>query len=144
MGLYPNVCYHKEKRKVLTTEGKAALVHKSSVNCSNMPVKYPSPFFVFGEKVGSRIFQMDQECETLRRPCQSMGLAYLEEFLAHLSIIKILTKVLPFPHATHAREIGIGRISCPWLSRKHVYTSIESVVAEALRALSVCIPIAIL
>lgn len=51
MGLYPNVCYHKEKRKVLTTEGKAALVHKSSVNCSNMPVKFPSPFFVFGEKV---------------------------------------------------------------------------------------------
>mgnify|MGYP001798210578 CR=1 FL=1 len=51
MGLYPNVCYHKEKRKVLTTEGKAALVHKSSVNCSNMPVHFPSPFFVFGEKV---------------------------------------------------------------------------------------------
>lgn len=54
MGLYPNVCYHKEKRKVLTTEGKAALVHKSSVNCSNMPVKFPSPFFVFGEKVSSK------------------------------------------------------------------------------------------
>ena len=51
MGLYPNVCYHKEKRKVLTTEGKAALVSKSSVNCSNRAVKFPSPFFVFGEKV---------------------------------------------------------------------------------------------
>jgi hypothetical protein len=34
MGLYPNVCMHKEKRKVLTTEAKAALIHKSSVNCS--------------------------------------------------------------------------------------------------------------
>lgn len=51
MGLYPNVCYHKEKRKVLTLESKAALVHKSSVNCSNQEIKFPSPFFVFGEKV---------------------------------------------------------------------------------------------
>lgn len=51
MGLYPNVCYHKEKRKVLTTESKAALVHKSSVNCSNQAVHFQSPFFVFGEKV---------------------------------------------------------------------------------------------
>ena len=33
MGLYPNVCMHIDKRKVLTTEAKAALVHKSSVNC---------------------------------------------------------------------------------------------------------------
>ena len=32
MGSYPNVCMHKEKRKVLTTEAKAALIHKSSVN----------------------------------------------------------------------------------------------------------------
>lgn len=51
MGLYPNVCYHKEKRKVLTTESRAALVHKSSVNCTNKDIKFPSPFFVFGEKV---------------------------------------------------------------------------------------------
>ena len=51
MGLYPNVCYHKEKRKVLTTESKAALVHKSSVNCSNREIHFPSPFFIFGEKV---------------------------------------------------------------------------------------------
>lgn len=53
MGLYPNVCYHKEKRKVLTTESRAALVHKSSVNCTNKDIKFPSPFFVFGEKVGT-------------------------------------------------------------------------------------------
>lgn len=51
MGLYPNVCYHKEKRKVLTTESKAALIHKTSVNCSNFEQNFPYPFFVFGEKV---------------------------------------------------------------------------------------------
>ncbi len=51
MGLYPNVCFHKEKRKVLTTESKAALVHKSSVNCNNKEIHFASPFFVFGEKV---------------------------------------------------------------------------------------------
>lgn len=52
-GVYPNVCYHKEKRKILTTEGRNALIHKSSVNCpfSSQDMKYPSPFFVFGEKV---------------------------------------------------------------------------------------------
>jgi hypothetical protein len=51
MGLYPNVCYHMGKRKVLTMENKAALVHKSSVNCSNRDCFFQSPFFVFGEKV---------------------------------------------------------------------------------------------
>lgn len=52
-GSYPNVCYHKEKRKILTTEGRNALIHKSSVNCpfSSHDMIYPSPFFVFGEKV---------------------------------------------------------------------------------------------
>ncbi|XP_023658222.2 ATP-dependent RNA helicase A [Paramormyrops kingsleyae] len=55
-GLYPNVCYHKEKRKILTTEGRNALIHKSSVNCpfSNQDMKYPGPFFVFGEKIRTR------------------------------------------------------------------------------------------
>lgn len=51
MGHYPNICFHKEKRKVFTTEGKAALIHKTSVNCTNLPQKFPCPFFVFGEKV---------------------------------------------------------------------------------------------
>ncbi|XP_062619282.1 ATP-dependent RNA helicase A-like isoform X1 [Saccostrea cucullata] len=60
MGLYPNVCYHKEKRKVLTTESRAALVHKSSVNCSNKDVKFPSPFFVFGEKIRTRAVSCKQ------------------------------------------------------------------------------------
>ncbi|KAG7222911.1 hypothetical protein INR49_015977 [Caranx melampygus] len=52
-GSYPNVCYHKEKRKILTTEGRNALIHKSSVNCpfSSQDMSYPSPFFVFSEKV---------------------------------------------------------------------------------------------
>lgn len=54
-GSYPNVCYHKEKRKILTTEGRNALIHKSSVNCpfSSHDMTYPSPFFVFSEKVWS-------------------------------------------------------------------------------------------
>ncbi|XP_062849993.1 ATP-dependent RNA helicase A [Trichomycterus rosablanca] len=55
-GNYPNVCYHKEKRKILTTEGRNALIHKSSVNCpfTNHDMTYPSPFFVFGEKIRTR------------------------------------------------------------------------------------------
>ncbi|XP_008183325.1 ATP-dependent RNA helicase A-like [Acyrthosiphon pisum] len=52
MGFYPNVCYHKVKRKVYTTEGKFALIHKTSVNCNNtMDGSFQSPFFVFAEKV---------------------------------------------------------------------------------------------
>ena len=58
LGMYPNVCFHKEKRKVLTTESKAALVHKSSVNCNNRDIKFPSPFFVFGEKVIINMFRV--------------------------------------------------------------------------------------
>ncbi|XP_071097710.1 ATP-dependent RNA helicase A-like [Haliotis cracherodii] len=68
MGLYPNVCYHKEKRKVLTTESRAALVHKSSVNCSNFEVKFPSPFFIFGEKIRTRAVSCKQM--TMATPLQ--------------------------------------------------------------------------
>lgn len=60
MGLYPNVCYHKEKRKVLTTEAKAALIHKTSVNCSNLEQHFPFPFFVFGEKIRTRAVSCKQ------------------------------------------------------------------------------------
>ncbi|XP_051171646.1 dosage compensation regulator-like isoform X2 [Leptopilina boulardi] len=60
MGLYPNVCFHKEKRKVLTTEAKAALIHKTSVNCSNMEQNFPFPFFVFGEKIRTRAVSCKQ------------------------------------------------------------------------------------
>ena len=51
VGLYPNVCFHKEKRRLLTSEGKSALIHKSSVNLINKEPRFPSPYFVFGEKV---------------------------------------------------------------------------------------------
>ncbi|KAJ9594119.1 hypothetical protein L9F63_014435 [Diploptera punctata] len=60
MGLYPNVCFHKEKRKVLTTESKAALIHKTSVNCSNLEQHFPFPFFVFGEKIRTRAVSCKQ------------------------------------------------------------------------------------
>lgn len=60
LGLYPNVCVHKEKRKVLTTESKAALLHKTSVNCSNLAVTFPYPFFVFGEKIRTRAVSCKQ------------------------------------------------------------------------------------
>lgn len=59
-GLYPNICYHKEKRKVLTTESKAALIHKTSVNCSNLKVTFAYPFFVFGEKIRTRAVSCKQ------------------------------------------------------------------------------------
>lgn len=59
-GLYPNVCYHKEKRKVLTTESKAALIHKTSVNCSNLQVTFTYPFFVYGEKIRTRAVSCKQ------------------------------------------------------------------------------------
>ncbi|CDQ68495.1 unnamed protein product [Oncorhynchus mykiss] len=56
-GSYPNVCYHKEKRKILTTEGRNALIHKCSINCpfSSQDMTYPSPFFVFSEKIRTRM-----------------------------------------------------------------------------------------
>ncbi|PVD18246.1 hypothetical protein C0Q70_21779 [Pomacea canaliculata] len=60
MGLYPNVCYHQEKRKVLTQESNAALIHKSSVNCSNFEIHFPSPFFIFGEKIRTRAVSAKQ------------------------------------------------------------------------------------
>ncbi|XP_055609063.1 dosage compensation regulator isoform X2 [Uranotaenia lowii] len=60
VGLYPNVCFHKEKRKVLTTESKAALIHKTSINCSNLQVTFPYPFFVFGEKIRTRAVSCKQ------------------------------------------------------------------------------------
>ncbi|KAH8236917.1 hypothetical protein KR038_000178, partial [Drosophila bunnanda] len=60
LGLYPNICVHKDKRKVLTTESKAALLHKTSVNCSNLTVVFPYPFFVFGEKIRTRAVSCKQ------------------------------------------------------------------------------------
>ncbi len=53
--LYPNVCFHVSKRKLLTTEGKEALIHKNSVNCGREIPIFPSPFFVFTEKVSQNL-----------------------------------------------------------------------------------------
>ena len=49
-GLYPNIAYHTEKRKLLTAEGKFALLHKASVNCVKNPA-FAFPLFAFTEKV---------------------------------------------------------------------------------------------
>lgn len=64
-GVYPNVCYHKEKRKILSAEVHNALIHKSSVNCpfSSQDIKYPSPFFVFGEKVKTLNLVLSVSCQ---------------------------------------------------------------------------------
>uniref|UniRef100_A0AAG5DB48 RNA helicase n=1 Tax=Anopheles atroparvus TaxID=41427 RepID=A0AAG5DB48_ANOAO len=59
VGLYPNVCFHKEKRRVLTTESKEALIHKTSVNCTQN-CTFPYPFFVFGEKIRTRAVSCKQ------------------------------------------------------------------------------------
>ncbi|XP_037079476.1 ATP-dependent RNA helicase A-like [Pollicipes pollicipes] len=59
-GTYPNVCYHRERRKVLTMESKLALVHKASVNYSKVDIQFPSPFFVFGEKIRTRAVSCKQ------------------------------------------------------------------------------------
>lgn len=66
VGLYPNVCYHKEKRKVLTIESKAALVHKASVNCSRFETNFTYPFFIFGEKIRTRAIAC--KCMTMVSP----------------------------------------------------------------------------
>ncbi|KAF6200626.1 hypothetical protein GE061_005069 [Apolygus lucorum] len=60
MGFYPNVCFHKDKRKVLTTESKPALIHKTSVNCTKFDTNFQSPFFVFGEKIRTRAVSCKQ------------------------------------------------------------------------------------
>ncbi|CAF1221606.1 unnamed protein product, partial [Adineta steineri] len=58
--LYPNVCFHVSKRKLLTTEGKEALIHKNSVNCGREIPIFPSPFFVFTEKIKTRAVSAKQ------------------------------------------------------------------------------------
>ena len=39
---------------MLTTGGTTALIHKGSVNCSREAQVFPSPFFVFNEKIRTR------------------------------------------------------------------------------------------
>ncbi len=58
--LYPNVCFHIDKRKLITSDGKQALIHKNSVNCGREITHFPSPFFVFGEKIKTRAVSAKQ------------------------------------------------------------------------------------
>lgn len=55
IGHYPNICVHREKRKVQMAEARLgpSLIHKSSVNCidSSDEIEFPLPFFVFSEKI---------------------------------------------------------------------------------------------
>lgn len=44
----------------MTTESKAALIHKTSVNCSNQDQGFAYPFFVFGEKIRTRAVSCKQ------------------------------------------------------------------------------------
>ena len=60
LGLYPNVAYHQSKRKVLTTGNKVALIHKTSVNCSNLEQSFPIPFFVYREKIRTKVVSCKQ------------------------------------------------------------------------------------
>ncbi len=66
--LYPNVCYHTEKRKLITCDGKQALINANSVNCSRELIRFPSPFFVFGEKIKTRAVSAKQM--TMVQPLQ--------------------------------------------------------------------------
>ncbi|KAM7535638.1 hypothetical protein Aperf_G00000096878 [Anoplocephala perfoliata] len=59
-GLYPNIAYHADARKLLTAEGKFALIHKASVNCIK-ETKFIFPFFTFTEKIRTQAIS----CKTL-------------------------------------------------------------------------------
>ena len=87
LGLYPNVCMHKEKRKVLTTEAKAALIHKSSVNMSREAISFPSPFFVFGEKIRTRAVSCKQM--TMVTPLHLMLFASRKVEMLHNGTIRV-------------------------------------------------------
>ena len=56
IGHYPNICVHKEERKVLIagSHSGSVFIHKSSVNCRSDDIEFPLPFFVFGEKMRTR------------------------------------------------------------------------------------------
>jgi hypothetical protein len=64
------VCFHTDKRKVMTSDGKQALIHKYSVNCGRPGEiqKFISPFFVFGEKIKTRA--VAAVCMTMVTPLQ--------------------------------------------------------------------------
>ncbi|XP_016931471.4 dosage compensation regulator mle isoform X1 [Drosophila suzukii] len=104
LGLYPNICVHKEKRKVLTTESKAALLHKTSVNCSNLAVTFPYPFFVFGEKIRTRAVSCKQL--SMVSPLQVMLFGSRKIDLAANSIVRVDNWVNFEMEPEHAAKIG--------------------------------------
>jgi ATP-dependent RNA helicase A len=71
--LYPNVCFHVDKRKLTTADGKQALIHKNSVNCGREIASFPSPFFVFGEKIKTRA--VSAKCMSMVTPAQLLMFA---------------------------------------------------------------------
>ena len=68
--LYPNVCYHTERRKLITCDGKQALIPTNSVNCGREIPQFASPFFMFGEKIKTRAVSAKQM--TMVTPLQLM------------------------------------------------------------------------
>nr|CDP97532.1 BMA-RHA-1, isoform g [Brugia malayi] len=61
--LYPNVCHYRDKRRVYTLEQATALMSKQSVNTpfhSSDIIKFPSPLFVFSEKLRTEIISCKQ------------------------------------------------------------------------------------
>ncbi|SPP75832.1 dosage compensation regulator isoform X1 [Drosophila guanche] len=104
LGLYPNICVHKEKRKVLTTESKAALLHKTSVNCSNLGVTFPYPFFVFGEKIRTRAVSCKQL--SMVAPLQVMLFGSRKIDLAARNLIRVDNWLNFEMEPEHAAMIG--------------------------------------
>uniref|UniRef100_A0A915PRX8 RNA helicase n=1 Tax=Setaria digitata TaxID=48799 RepID=A0A915PRX8_9BILA len=61
--LYPNVCHHRDKRRVYTLELATALMSKQSVNApfhSSDVIKFPSPLFIFSEKLRTKVISCKQ------------------------------------------------------------------------------------
>ncbi|XP_078490643.1 ATP-dependent RNA helicase A isoform X1 [Ciona intestinalis] len=87
IGLYPNICIYKEKRKVIC-ESRAALIHKSSVNCpfGNKDCTFPSPFFVFGEKIRTRA--VSAKLISMINPLQFLMFTPCSVF-AHQDLVKV-------------------------------------------------------
>lgn len=104
LGLYPNICVHKEKRKVLTTESRAALLHKTSVNCSNLAVSFQYPFFVFGEKIRTRAVSCKQM--SMVAPLQIMLFGSRKIDLAPNNIVRVDNWLNFEMDPEHAAKIG--------------------------------------
>ncbi|KAH8277710.1 hypothetical protein KR018_003980 [Drosophila ironensis] len=104
LGLYPNICVHKEKRKVLTTESKAALLHKTSVNCSNLAVQFPYPFFVFGEKIRTRAVSCKQL--SMVSPLQVMLFGCRKIDLTANNMVRIDNWITFDMEPEHAAKVG--------------------------------------